>query len=148
MSDKAIYNPTKSHVAEDALTTFLHGTDYYDMKMIPGIGSISTKKLCESKVPDHLRINNGYSLIGVFLCLSEEGQTEQQHMDAFCEYLRMHDVKGGHHHAIATAVGMKVAQIFPGLYSREKWEAKYRDGGKAGVEAASPALASPNVLGA
>ena len=51
--------------------------------------------------------------------LTEEGQTEKEHMDAFCEYLMMHDVKGGHHHAVATAVGMKVAQIFPGLHSRE-----------------------------
>ena len=130
------YDPAKSHVAEDALTAFVQHADIMDLETVPGIGAVHAKTLRESKIPDTLKIDTGYALVGIYLALAEPNTTQQSHCDRFVKFLHHHGVKGNLH-TICSAVANRVAIAFPAIYDKSYWDIQRK--GKAHA-AHSPAV--------
>ena len=86
MTSTNTFDASKSHISNDAMQTWLSESVLFDLNSVPGMGTKSTKTLTEGQIPDTIRITNAYGLIGIFLALTEEGQTMQQHCDAFMNY--------------------------------------------------------------
>lgn len=84
------FDASKSHLSPDILQSWLAqpGDAMFNLQNVPGIGEKSTKVLCESCVPETIRITNAYGLIGIFLALTKEGQSMQEHCDKFQAFCR------------------------------------------------------------
>ena len=79
MSRQNRFDPTRSNVCDETLTTWLRSPISGDLQDVPGIGPVAVSKMAD------VGVVNTFQLIGKYLCL--KNGTVLEHQDAMYQWL-------------------------------------------------------------